>query len=64
LPYKEINKLTSQQAANHFCIFLRILFRWNKSIVPCITRNKLATKVGMEVLLDDIEKHPEANDFI
>ena len=35
------------------------LFRWQKRLEPCTTRNRPATKVDMDALIKDIEKFPD-----
>jgi len=57
--YKTKKGLTFEQTSDHFDIGLRTLFRWQRSIEPCLNRNKPATKIDMEVLTADIQKSPD-----
>lgn len=59
LAYKEKQAITFQQTSEHFDIGIRTLFRWSNRIAPCLTRNKPATKVDMDKLLEDIEAFPD-----
>lgn len=52
--------LTFEETSQHFGIGIRTLFRWEKKIEPCLTRNKPATKIDMEALRKDIEERPDA----
>lgn len=59
LAYKEKNSLTFEQTSKHFDICIRTLFRWSNKIEPCISRDKPATKVDMNLLREDIENYPD-----
>ncbi len=52
--------LTFEQTSQHFGIGIRTLFRWEKKIEPCLTRNKPATKIDMDRLRKDVEERPDA----
>lgn len=51
--------LTFQQTSERFDVPIRTLFRWQKAIEPCLTRNKLATKLDMVALAEDVESAPD-----
>ena len=57
--YKEKHQLTFAQTSEHFSINIATLFRWQKRLEPCTTRNRPATKVDMDALIKDIEKFPD-----
>jgi len=57
--YKEKHQLTFEQTSEHFGISIATLFRWQKRLEPCTTRNRPATKVDMDALIKDIEKFPD-----
>ena len=38
----------------------RTVQRWKKRIQPCLTRNKPASKIDMELLRKDVEKYPDS----
>lgn len=50
--------LTFEETSQHFGIGIRTLFRWQKCIEPCTTRNKPATKIDMDALLEDVRQNP------
>ena len=56
---KEKKRLTFEQISDHFDISIRTLFRWQKKLEPAMTRNKPATKINMDRLEKDIERHPD-----
>ena len=56
---KEKKGLTFEQVSDHFDISIRTLFRWQKKLEPTMTRNKPATKINMDGLEKDIERHPD-----
>ena len=56
---KEKYKLTYQETSERFDLPIRTLFRWQERIEPKLTRNKPATKIDMEALRKDVEKHPD-----
>ena len=57
--YKEKHQLTFEQTSKHFGINIATLFRWQKRLEPCTTRNRPATKVDMDALIKDIEAFPD-----
>jgi transposase len=57
---KEKQGLTFEQTSERFDIPIRTLFRWTNQLKPKTTRNKPATKVPMELLVEDVEKQPDA----
>ena len=57
---KEKYELTFEETSQRFDIPIRTLFRWQKRMEPCLTRNKPATKIDMEALAKDIESVPDA----
>jgi len=56
---KEKKRLTFEQISDHFDISIRTGFRWQKKLEPAMTRNKPATKINMDRLVKDIERHPD-----
>ena len=42
-----------------FDVPVRTLFRWKNKLEPCPTRNKPATKIDMEALVDDVISAPD-----
>jgi transposase len=59
LRIKEEKKLTFGKASERFGVGIRTLFRWQRKIEPCVTRNKPATKINMEKLAEDVKAHPD-----
>ncbi len=59
LDYKDKKGLSYKQVSEHFEIGLRSLFRWEQQLEPCKNRDKPATKVDMDLLLKDIDEHPD-----
>ena len=59
LAYKEKNGLTFEKTSEHFNVSLRTLFRWGNNIMPCVKRQKPATKVDMQALEKDVQSHPD-----
>jgi transposase len=60
---KKKDKLTFEETSKRFHIGIASLFRWQKRIEPCLTRNKPATKVDMKKLAKDIEDKPDAYQY-
>jgi len=60
---KERENLSFQEASDRFGINIRTLFRWQKNIEPKLTRDKEATKLDMEALVEDVEKYPDAYQY-
>ena len=52
--------LTFEETSQRFDIPVRTLFRWQRKLEPCTTRNKPATKIDMEALAKDVEMSPNA----
>lgn len=59
LAYKEKKGLSFDQTSEHFDIGVRSLYRWSNKLEPCETRQKPSTKIDMEELQKDVEKHPD-----
>lgn len=51
--------LTFEETSQRFDIPIRTLFRWQRKIEPCMTRNKPATKIDMAALAKDVEDSPD-----
>lgn len=60
---KEKHKLSFEETAERFSVSIRTLFRWQKKLEPCTTRNKPATKIDMDALKQDLELYPDAYQF-
>ncbi len=56
---KDKKGLTFEETSAYFDIGIRTLFRWEKKLEPCTTRNKPASKVDMAALAKDIETYPD-----
>ena len=56
---KEKFTLTFKATSERFDIPIRTLFRWQKKLEPCLTRNKPATKLDMDALAKDVESAPD-----
>ena len=57
---KEKFHLTFEQTSQRFDIPIRTLFRWQRKMAPCMTRNKPATKLDMTQLAKDVAMTPDA----
>jgi len=57
--YKKNHKLTFAQTSEHFDINIATLFRWQKKIEPSNGHNRIAYKVDMQALKQDVEKYPD-----
>jgi transposase len=57
---KEKEKLSFSQIAKRFGLSVNSVFLWSKNIEPKRTRNKAPVKIHNELLLEDIQKHPDA----
>ena len=57
---KEKFQLTFQETSERFDIPIRTIFRWQRQLEPCIRRNKPATKVNMEKLMQHVKDYPDA----
>ena len=60
LEIKEKEGLSNRETSERFGISMRSLFRWQNRIEPKLKREKPATKIGMQTLELDVEKHPDA----
>ena len=60
LRVREEEGLTLEEVSIRFGIGVATVFRWTKTLEPCLTRVKPATKIDMEALKRDIEQHPDA----
>jgi len=56
---KTKRNLTFKETSEHFDVDISTLFRWQKKIAPCLTRNKPATKLDMDALAKDVESAPD-----
>ena len=56
---QEEEGLSLSETGRRFHVTTRTLFRWKKRIEPVTKRNKPATKIDMDALRKDIEKHPD-----
>jgi len=52
-------RLTYEQTSQRFEVPIQISFRWQQPIEPCLTRDKPATKINMEALVQDVEFRPD-----
>ena len=52
--------LTLEEVSIRFGVGIATVFRWTKTLAPRVTRLKPATKIDMEALKRDIEKHTDA----
>jgi len=57
---KQQHELTFEQTSQRFDIPIRTLFRWQRQLEPCMTRNKPATKIDMIALAKHIQTHPDS----
>jgi transposase len=60
LEIKKRDCLSLGETAQRFGISESSVFRWTKRPEPCHFRNKPATKIDMELLVRDVETHPDA----
>jgi len=60
---KEKENLTFEATSRRFGVGIRTLFRWQLRMEPKMKRNKLATKIDMELLKKDVEEHPDAYQY-
>jgi len=56
---KKKEGLTFKETSKRFGVSMRTLFAWQKRMEPKTTRSKPATKIDMEVLRSDVQKHPD-----
>ncbi len=57
---KKEEGLTYEETKKRFRVSMRTLFNWRKRLKPQTKRNKPATKIDMEGLKGDVQKHPDA----
>ena len=57
---KEKFHLTFEQTSQRFDVPIRTLFRWQRNMTPCMTRDKPATRLDMAQLAKDVELAPDA----
>ena len=63
LSVREKEGLTIAQVATRFCVGVASVTRWIKNPDPKRTRNKPATKINMEALVQDIKTYPDAYQY-
>jgi transposase len=56
---KKKENLTFTTTSKRFHVPMNTLFRWQQRITPKATRQKPATKIDMNALRADIQKHPD-----
>ena len=57
---KEKFHLTFEQTSQRFDVPIRTLFRWQRNMTPCMTRDKPATRLDRAQLAKDVERAPDA----
>ena len=57
---KEKFDLAFEQTSQRFDVPIRTLFRWQRKIAPCMTRDKPATRLDMAQPAKDVELAPNA----
>ena len=60
LEVKERDGLSFEKAAIRFGIGKSSVQRWTERIKPCRSRNKVAVKIDMELLAQDVTLYPDA----
>jgi transposase len=55
---KERDNLTYEKTATHFGVGVNSVIRWNNKLEPQTTRNKPATKINTDALLEDVKNYP------
>lgn len=60
---KKKDGLTFLDTSKRFGIGISTLFRWQRKIEPCLTRDKSATKINMKNLNKDVKKYPDAYQY-
>ena len=63
LSVREKESLTIAQVATRFCVGIASVTRWIKNPNPKLTRNKPATKIDMEALVQDIKEYSDAYQY-
>jgi transposase len=56
---KKKEQLTFSETSKRFHVSMNTLFRWQRRLEPKTQRNKPATKIDMEALRKDIQRHPD-----
>lgn len=56
-------KLSFAKVAERFGISPTTIFKWSKRIEPKKKRKKLATKIDMELLMEDVKENPESYQY-
>lgn len=59
LEIREREGLSMAKVAARFDVGVASVMRWTKMLHPCVTRNKPATKIDMEVLNTDVQTYPD-----
>ena len=57
--HKAKHGLTFAQTSERFDIGIATLFRWQKRLTPCQTRNKPTIKIDEDQRLEDVQKYPD-----
>ena len=63
LRIKDQENLSFSKVAKRFGVARDTVFRWSKNIEAILKRHKPATKIDMEALKRDVEKHPDAYQY-
>jgi transposase len=63
LTIRKQESLSMDKVAKRFGVGLASVLRWSKNLEAKSTRNKPATKIDMEALKHDVEKHPDAYQY-
>ena len=63
LSVRDAEKLTISGVANRFNVGIASVVRWINKLEPEKTRNKPATKINMEALINDIFNYPDAYQY-
>lgn len=56
---KEKEQLTFSETSKRFHVSMNTLFRWQRRLEPKTKRNKPATKIDMDALRKDVQRHPD-----
>ena len=56
---KRKEQLTFSETSKRFHVPMNTLFRWQRRIKPKTKRNKPATKIDMNALRKDVQRHPD-----
>lgn len=63
LQVREEENLSLEEVSKRFKVGVATVFRWTKSLEPCLKRTKPATKINMEALKYDIETYPDSYQY-